>query len=158
MSTFHTSFDTNTVNVNVLIASLGSTLRNKKDALENVHTRIQFANTEFQTFISSKIDKLYEDLAVENKIMDKISVKIENVKVLLVKLAHANRRIDDLLSKKDAMKSCIADVHAYLNNFNETRDTLITKSVRKHLVDKLRPVFAMLNRMEGVSESGTLPK
>ncbi|CAI9286962.1 unnamed protein product [Lactuca saligna] len=88
----------------------------------------------------------------------KLAVKIGKVKVLSVKLNHANKRIKDLLSEKAAMKSCIADLNAYTNNFIETHNSLITISVRKHLIDKIRPVFAMLNRIEGVSESGTLPK
>ncbi|CAI9303966.1 unnamed protein product [Lactuca saligna] len=40
----------------------------------------------------------------------------------------------------------------------ETRDSLVTVSVQQHLSDKLQPVFPMLNQIECVSGSGSLPK
>ncbi|CAI9290382.1 unnamed protein product [Lactuca saligna] len=56
------------------------------------------------------------------------------------------------------MKSCVADVNALLYNTIETCDSLITITMKKHLAEKPRPVFAMLKRIEGVSESSSLPK
>ncbi|CAI9270582.1 unnamed protein product [Lactuca saligna] len=56
------------------------------------------------------------------------------------------------------MKSCIADVNTYLTNIIETHDSLLTVSVRQHLADKLKPIFYMLNRLEGVLESDSLLK
>ncbi|CAI9260970.1 unnamed protein product [Lactuca saligna] len=61
-------------------------------------------------------------------------------------------------SQKFVMKSCITDVNASLNNLIETRDSLLTVSVRQHLADKLTSMFLMFYMLEGVSESGTLPK
>lgn len=37
-------------------------------------------------------------------------------------------------------------------------DSLLTVSIHQHLADKLKPVFSILNRIKGVSESGSLPK
>ncbi|CAI9269824.1 unnamed protein product [Lactuca saligna] len=158
MSTFQNSFEMNNAKVNVVITSLGSTLHIEKDHLEPVRTGIKIDNSKFHSSISSKIDKLHEDLAMENKIMDKLAVKTEKVKVLSVQLSHANTRIDEFLSKKATMKSCIADVNALLSYIIETHDSLVTITVKKHLAEKLRLVFTMLNRLEGVSESGTFPK
>ena len=56
------------------------------------------------------------------------------------------------------MKSCVDDVNALLTDITETRDFLITIIVMKHLPEKLRPVFAMLNKIKGISESDTLSK
>ena len=148
----------NTAKENAVVTSLGTIFRTEKDALEKVCTGIQSDNTEFHTSISSEIAKLHEDLTLENKITDEIAIKTEKAKVLSIKLTHANKHFDNLLSEKAGMKSCIADVNAYLNNFIKTHDSLITIYVGKHLVDKLRPVFAMLNRLDGVSEFNTLPK
>ncbi|CAI9276735.1 unnamed protein product [Lactuca saligna] len=80
----------------------------------------------------SKIKKLHEDLLLENKTVDELAIKTQ--------------------------KSFIADVNALLFDIIETRDSLITIIVWKHLADKLRPMFAMLNRLEGVLASSTLPK
>ncbi|CAI9285847.1 unnamed protein product [Lactuca saligna] len=75
MSTFQNSFETNTAKANAMITSLGSTLRTEKDHIENVCTGIKTNNTEFHSSISSKIDKLHEDLAIKNKIMHKLPIK-----------------------------------------------------------------------------------
>ena len=40
----------------------------------------------------------------------------------------------------------------------ETRDSLLTVLVRKHLSKKLKRIFAMLNQIEGVSDSDALLK
>ncbi|CAI9272811.1 unnamed protein product [Lactuca saligna] len=40
----------------------------------------------------------------------------------------------------------------------ETRDSLLIVSVRQYLADKIKPVFSMLNKIEGVSDRDDLPK
>ncbi|CAI9296854.1 unnamed protein product [Lactuca saligna] len=54
------------------------------------------------------------------------------------------------------MKSCITDIT--VSDIIETRDSMITISIRKHLAEKLRRVFTMLHRLEGVLESSSIPK
>ncbi|CAH1440253.1 unnamed protein product [Lactuca virosa] len=39
-----------------------------------------------------------------------------------------------------------------LSEIIETRDSMITITMRKHLAEKIRPVFAMLHMLEGVSD------
>lgn len=56
------------------------------------------------------------------------------------------------------MKSCISDVNGLLSEIIETRDPMITIIVRKHLAEKLRPMFAMLHYLEGVPEPFVIPK
>ncbi|CAI9299228.1 unnamed protein product [Lactuca saligna] len=130
MRTFHNSFETNTANANTLISSLGSALHTEKDKLEEVGTGIQFDNSELNSSISSKIDKLHEDLEMENKIMDQMIVKTENVKVLTVKMEQAEKQINTLLFEKVVMKSCVADVNALLSDIIENRDSLITITIK----------------------------
>ncbi|CAI9280416.1 unnamed protein product [Lactuca saligna] len=158
MRTFHNSFYSNTTNWNEVISSFRSTLHIEKDALEKVHYCIHSDNSEINSSITSKIDKLHQDLDFENVIMDKLTVKTEKVKVLTVKLEQVEKQINELLYEKDAMKSCIADVNSLLSDIIKTRDSLITITIKKHLAEKLRHVFAKLNRLEGVSESSSLPK
>ncbi|CAH1451764.1 unnamed protein product [Lactuca virosa] len=95
---------------------------------------------------------------MENKIMDKLAVKTEKVKDLSIHLENANKKLDALKSENVVIKSCIADVNLFLQNLVETRDSLLTVSVRQHLADKLKPVFSLMNHIKGVSESGSLPK
>nr|KAJ0199186.1 hypothetical protein LSAT_V11C600300210 [Lactuca sativa] len=90
--------------------------------------------------------------------MDDLAIKIKKVKALTVKLEHADKQIIDLLCERVVMKSCVADVNELILDIIETRDSMITITVKKHLSEKLRSVFAMLNRLEGVSESNSIPK
>ncbi|CAI9290383.1 unnamed protein product [Lactuca saligna] len=85
------SFESNTMKADEVISSLRSTLRNKKDGLENICTSIQSDNSELSSFISSKIDKLHEYFFIENVIMDKLTINIEKVKVLTVMLEQAKK-------------------------------------------------------------------
>ncbi|CAI9274486.1 unnamed protein product [Lactuca saligna] len=90
--------------------------------------------------------------------MDALTLKTEMVKVLMVELENVEKQVSDLLSEKAIMKSCIEDVNVLLSDINETRDSVIIITVKKHLLEKLRPVFAMVNRLEGVLESCFIPK
>lgn len=56
------------------------------------------------------------------------------------------------------MNSCVADVNALLSYIIETCDCMITITVKKHLAENLSPVFTMLNKFEGVSESSSILK
>ncbi|CAI9282029.1 unnamed protein product [Lactuca saligna] len=96
--------------------------------------------------------------SISSKIMDALDLKTEKVKVLTVNLDNVEKHVNDLLSEKVAMKSYIAEVIGMLSDIIETRDSMITITVKKHLAKKLRLVFAMLNRLEGVPESGSIPK
>ena len=90
--------------------------------------------------------------------MDALAVKTRKVKVLTVKLDNAAKQINELLSEKAIMKSCITDVNALLSDIIETHDLMITITIKRHLSEKIRPVFTMLNRVEGVSESSLILK
>ncbi|CAI9276624.1 unnamed protein product [Lactuca saligna] len=59
---------------------------------------------------------------MESKVMDGLAVKTEKVEVLGL--------VSDII---------------------DTKDSMITITVRKHLAEKFRPVFVMLHRLEGVS-------
>ena len=54
--------------------------------------RLQFKPCLIYIFqVVTKIEKLHDDLAVENVLMDKLAVKTEKVKVLSVHLSHADK-------------------------------------------------------------------
>lgn len=90
--------------------------------------------------------------------MDSLPIKIERVKVHSVKLENAEKQVKDLLTERAIMKSCISDITGLLLDFIETRDSMITISIRNHLNEKLRLVFAMLHRLQGVSDQTIVPK
>ncbi|CAH1453591.1 unnamed protein product [Lactuca virosa] len=56
------------------------------------------------------------------------------------------------------MCSYITDVTGMLSDIIETRDSIITITMRKYLAEKFRPVFAMLHHLEGVSNQSFNPK
>ncbi|CAI9299727.1 unnamed protein product [Lactuca saligna] len=157
MRTFQSSNEINTTKVNAVISNLSSSLKTEMEALTHVRTGLQHDNNEFQNTISSKIDKLHNELAMENKIVDQLAAKTGKVKVLTIQINHADKEITELNSKIADMKSCIADVNSLLSNIIETRDPLIPITVKKHLAEKPWPAFTILNRLEGVSESTVLP-
>lgn len=158
MEKFQSSFESNTVKDNEVISSLGSTLKTKKVKLQVVRTGLKTEHAEFNSSISLKITKLQDDLATESKIMHALSVKTEKVKVLQFKLENAEKRVTGLLSKKAVMKSCIAHVNTMHSDIIQARDSMIIITVKKHLSEKLRPIFAMLHIFEGVAESCSILK
>ncbi|CAI9268127.1 unnamed protein product [Lactuca saligna] len=124
----------------------------KKESLEKARSGIPSNSSQLNSSISAKIQKLYDDLATKSKIMDSLSSKTAKVKVLTVQLVTTNSQIDELISESAVMKRCIANVNSLLSYIIETHDSLITIIIRKHLAEKSMLVFAMLNRLEGVSE------
>ena len=74
MVDFRRSSDKSTEAANKVITSLGSTLQTEKAVLSKVHTEIQVDNAELQTSITTQLDKLQEDLAIENLLIDKHAV------------------------------------------------------------------------------------
>ncbi|CAI9294314.1 unnamed protein product [Lactuca saligna] len=79
----------------------------------------------FQSSISSQLSKIHDDLAMERKIMDALTVKVEKAKTLSLKLEQSEKQVQDLLSEKEVMKSCIYDVTALLSDLIEARDLMI---------------------------------
>ncbi|CAI9290321.1 unnamed protein product [Lactuca saligna] len=158
MEKFQISFESNTTKANEVISSLGSTLKIEKAKLQEVRIGLKTDHAEFNSSISSKITKLHDDLAMESKILDALVVKTAKVKVLTVKLENAEKRVNDLLSEKAAMKSCIADVNGLLSDIIKARDSMIIITVKKCLSENLRPVYAIIHRLEGVPESSSIPK
>lgn len=157
MNNFQSSCETNKTRANEAIANLGSSLK-ERTKLQEVGTGIITDHEEFKSSISSQISKLQDDLAMESKIMDSPAIKTKKVKVLTVKLEHAEKQIQDLIAEKAIMKSCISDVNGLLSDNIKTRDPMITITILKHLVEKLRPMFAMLHRLEGIPEPSVIPK
>lgn len=61
---------------------------------------------------------------------------------MAVKLSQANQQIKELKFKKAVIKSCVADINADFHGLIETCDSLLTVSVRQHLVEKLKPIYS----------------
>ncbi|CAI9270985.1 unnamed protein product [Lactuca saligna] len=131
MEKIQSSFESNTAKANKVISSLGSTL---------------------------KTEKLQDDLAMESKIMDALAVQTKKEKVLSIQLENVEKQVNDLLFKKTGMETYILDVIGILSDIIKTMDSMITTILRKHLAEKLKPVFAMLLQIEGVLESSFILK
>lgn len=147
MLKFQTSFENNTAKANTLIDNLGSSLKIVKEALEKVRTFLQKDNTIFQAIIYSQIEKLHTDLAMENKIVNELTIKTDKVKVLSVKLNQVNMQIDEGKFKKAVMQSYVADINSLLSNIVESCYPLIHITIKRHQANKLRPAFPMLNML-----------
>ncbi|CAI9301953.1 unnamed protein product [Lactuca saligna] len=75
-----------------------------------------------------------------------------------VKLENVEKKVKDLLSEREVMRSCISNVTCLLLDIIKTKDSMITFTVWNHLAEKLHSVFAMLHRLEGVSPQNSDPK
>ena len=123
-----------------------------------VRTDPQMDNAEFRTSMSSKIDKLREDLAVESGIMDELVAKTLKVQVQAAKQSHANKEIKEIKSKRVVIKSIVRDVNALISNILGIHDPILRISIRRHLAENFHPALAMLNQIKGVSKSHDLAK
>ncbi|CAI9274999.1 unnamed protein product [Lactuca saligna] len=65
-------------------------------------------------------------------------------------IRYTEKQVDDLLLEKAVTRSCLSDITGFLSDIVETRDPMISINIKKHMAKKLRLVFAMLHRLEGV--------
>lgn len=136
------SSERNTEAANKVITGLRTTLQLEKHALAKVRSELRVDNVGMSASIVSRIEKLQEDLAIKNKLMDSLAQKTENFKVLSIKLSYATKRLEHMESEKAVFRSCVSDINQYLNNIIETRDSLLTVSIHQHHTEKLQPLFA----------------
>ena len=81
METYQTTYNNNTSSVNEALQNLGAMFKNEMLNLEKIRTGLQQDHASFQTSLTSKITKIQDDLAMENKIMDTLGKKSEKDKV-----------------------------------------------------------------------------
>ncbi|CAI9281048.1 unnamed protein product [Lactuca saligna] len=101
--------------------------------------------------LNEKLDTLLES----SKTSSNTAYSYESVKSLIETFTKEHAKSLDASTK--AVENS-EKINQFLLNLIDTRDSLLTVSVRQHLTDKLKPVFSMLNHIEGVSESSSLPK
>lgn len=75
MVNFRSSSENNTATMNKMIEGFSSSLKAKKEALSKIYAEIKVDNAELHSTLSTKIEKLQEDLAIKNKIMDELAEK-----------------------------------------------------------------------------------
>ena len=137
MAEFRSSSDKYTEATNMVIAGFHSSLQSENEALSLVRSEIKVENAKLTSSVLSNIEKLQEDLVVENKIMDQLVEKTQKAKVISFKLRTPINHIDDLQNERTVIKSCIYDINQYLMRLVETRESLFTVSVQQQLSDKL---------------------
>lgn len=104
MNDLRTSSDNNTTDMNKMIEGFHSSLKAEKEALSNIPADIKVDNAELHTTLSTMIEKLQEDLAIENKIMYELAQKTQKTKVLSVKLKNATTTIAQLEDERVLVK------------------------------------------------------
>lgn len=75
MVDFRSSSDNNTTTMNKVVEGFCSLLKAEKEALSKIRAEIKVHNAELHSTLSTKIEKLQEDLAIKNKIMDELAEK-----------------------------------------------------------------------------------
>ena len=132
---------TNAKKVNSAIKSLSTSLRDEKDKFDSVRNILLADQVTLLSSITSRLDKLQVELAMENKIMDELACKNTLLKVHSIKLTQANKEIDYPKSERVVIKSCVSDVFAILSNLVNAHDLDLTLLVRNHLTEKLLPAL-----------------
>ncbi|CAI9271899.1 unnamed protein product [Lactuca saligna] len=153
MNDLRISFDKNTTDMIKMIEGLHSSVKAKKEALSKLCSEIKLDNIDMNSTISTKLEKLQNDLAAENKIMDTFDEQTQKVKVLTKKMKNATLNISNLEEEKSLVNGKISEINQHLLRIVETRDSLFIVSVRQNLFEKLQIVFTMLNRLQSVSGS-----
>ena len=120
---------TNAKKVNSAIKSLSTSLRDEKDKFDSVRNILLADQVTLLSSITSRLDKLQVELAMENKIMDELARKTTLLEVQSVKLTQMNKEIDSLKSERPVIKSCVSDVFAILSNLVNAHDSDLTLSV-----------------------------
>ncbi|CAI9281019.1 unnamed protein product [Lactuca saligna] len=121
MSTFQSSFESNTTKANATISNMSVSLRTEKETLKKVHIGIQFHQFELNSSITSKITKLQDDLAFESKITDALTCKTEKVKLLTVKLESAEKKVNEFLSERAVAKAMFPTVFLTFETRGESK-------------------------------------
>ncbi|CAI9259665.1 unnamed protein product [Lactuca saligna] len=132
--------------------NVGALFQIEKVNFVELHKVFQFDHEAFQSSIRAKFTKLQEDMSIENKIIDALAIKEEKCKVLETKIQYDEKQVDDFLAEKALTHICISNVTRLLSDITKTRDPMISITVKKHLSEMLRLVFATLHHLEGVSK------
>jgi len=158
MDTFQVVFQSNTENVNKMIANFGEALKKEKKALAEVREDLKNEHAEMITDVTSRIEKLQSDLSLEANLMDALAEKTSKLtnKALLVRVLR--EKLDNLTSEKTVFTSSLSEVISYLTKVLDTNDSVLTPSVRHHLTDKLTPAILLLKQLVSVSEIGSISK
>ncbi|CAI9282409.1 unnamed protein product [Lactuca saligna] len=116
----------------LLLASknMGAMFKTEKTNLEMIRTGLQQDYVSFQTSFTSQITKHHDDLAMESKVMDALARKTEKVKVLDLKLQQSEKKVQDFLSKRVVVRSCISDVTGLLLDIIQTRESMIFVTIQ----------------------------
>lgn len=141
---FRISSEKNTEAMNKVITGFPTSLQVEKDALSLVRSGIKVEKAKLTSSVLSKIEKLQEDLATKNKIMDELTEKTQKNKVLSEKLKNATQSKTNLEEEHSLVKGCISEINNYLMRLVKTCHSLFTVSVRQQLSEKLQTVFARL--------------
>lgn len=95
MDKFQQSFKSNRATANEVISSLRTSLKSERAKFQDIRIGLKGDHEKFQSSISSQFSSLQDDLAMESKIMDALTVKINKVKTLSLKLEQSEKQVQD---------------------------------------------------------------
>jgi len=158
METFQTFFDNNTANFNKMIANFGEAMKTEKKALAEVRDELKMEHSEMITDVTSKIEKLKTDLAMEANLMDALAEKTSRLSNKTLLLRVLQEKLETLTSEKALFTTSVSEVISYISKVLETNDSVLTPSVRHHLSDKLTPAIQLLKQILSVLGIGSISK
>lgn len=111
MADFRASSDKSTIDMNKVIDAFDSSLKADREALSMIHVDIKLENVDLNSTITTQLDNLKLDLAIENKIMDALGQNTQKAKVVTEKLKHAKLEVARLQDEKFSIKAFNSEIH-----------------------------------------------
>ncbi|KAI3510635.1 hypothetical protein L1887_17767 [Cichorium endivia] len=131
-----------------VIHGFAETLKAEKAATATVRSEILKDNSDLSSALQSKIDKLRDDLASENELMDLVASKTTKIQLLKTKLQNTNAVLSSAISKSHAIRNCVNKIETYIWRMVEDEDPVLTPYLRGHITNKLHPVFILLSKIQ----------
>ncbi|KAI3505843.1 hypothetical protein L1887_28142 [Cichorium endivia] len=141
-----------------VIHGFAETLKAEKEATAMLQSDLQKENSDLASALQSKIDKLRDDLASENELMDLVASKTTKIQLLKAKLQNTTAVLSSAVSQSQAVRNCVTKIDTYIRRMVEDDDPVLTPYLRGHITHKLHPVFLLLSKIQGVSEDVAVPK
>ncbi|KAI3515991.1 hypothetical protein L1887_14898 [Cichorium endivia] len=158
MQDFRDSHQSNNAKMTMVIQGFADTLKSEKEALATLRADLRKENSELASSLEVKVEKLRDDLAMENEVMDLLASKTTKIQLLKADLKHTTTVMSSAVSQTQAIRSCVNNIDTYIRHTIEDDNPILTPYVRGYITNKLHPVLILLSKIKGVSEDIAIPK
>ncbi|KAI3690683.1 hypothetical protein L2E82_48886 [Cichorium intybus] len=158
MQDFRDSNHSNNDRMTKVIQGFVDTLKAEKEALATLRSDLRKENSDLASSLEAKFEKLREDLAMENEVMDLLASKTTKIQLLKTHLKNTTAVLSSAVSQTQAVRNCVTKIDTYICRMVEEDNPVLTPYLCGHITNKLHPVLLLLSKIHGVSEYVAIPK